>query len=96
MMTEHNIFKIGNIVTTNDTNALLILAVNDYQICVQDLLNEDFSVLTKTEHAYNLFDPKVVLYECLKETVNELDISKQDKEHILNGMYIVIDKFILK
>jgi len=88
------LFKVGNIITTNESNAFKILGVNESDICVQNLLNLDFEVLNKTHHKYTLFNPKIVLKNELKSILNDTEISKKDKEFILEQMNCRIDKFI--
>lgn len=87
-------FEVGKIITTNGMNALLILGVNESDICVQDLLSRDFSIMGKTHHNYEEFDPKIVLVKCLDEVLSETDTTDKDKKHIMSQMYIRIQNFI--
>ncbi len=89
------IFKKGNIITTNERNAFEILGVNESEICVRDLITEDFSVFSKTEHTYSLFNPKIVLKNCIKEVVDDTEISIHDKEFITDNINILLEKFII-
>jgi len=90
-----DLFKVGNIITTNEMNGLRVLAVNESDICVQDLLNLDFSVLSKTEHDYKLFDVKIVLKNDLKSILDDTDMNQKDTEYVLEQMNCRIDKFII-
>jgi len=94
--TMENLFKVGNIISTNDSNAFEILGENEYSVCVRDLLTQDFSVMDKTEHTYTLFNPKMVLKNVLKEILEdtEAEISKKDKDFIFDAMSVRIDKFL--
>ncbi len=78
-----DIFKKGNRITTNRLNCFEVLDVNEYEICCKDLLNGDFSVFSKTEHKFEIFDVKLVLELSLKEILEETEISEKDKQHVL-------------
>lgn len=88
------IFKKGNRITTNKLNCFEILDVNDYQICCKDLLTDDFSVFSKTEHNFEIFDAKLVLVNTLKEVIEETDISDENIQHILTQMNSRINKWL--
>lgn len=88
-------FKTGNLITTNGMNGLRVIDSNDSDIVVKDLLTDDFSVLSKTEHTYELFDPRAVLRNELKAILNDAEIKENDKAFILHQMCLRIDKFIL-
>lgn len=90
-------FKTGNLITTNRMNGLEVIASNEHDIVVRDLLNGDFSVLSKTEHDYELFDAKTVLKNELKSILSNTseEINKKDMDFIIYQMNARIDKFIL-
>jgi hypothetical protein len=89
------LFKVGNIITTNEMNGFKILGVNETDICVQNLLTLDFEVFNKTHHRYTLFNPKTVLKNELKSILDDIEISEKDKGFILEQMNCRIDKFII-
>lgn len=89
-----DIFKIGNIITTNGSNALQVISSNDYQICVKDLLNNDLSVMTKTEHNYKLFNPKQMLKNALNEIIMDAEIGASKADFIRSEMGARIEKFL--
>lgn len=90
-------FKTGNLITTNRMNGLEVIASNEHDIVVRDLLNGDFSVLSKTGHDYELFDAKTVLKNELKSILSDTseEINKKDMDFIIYQMNARIDKFIL-
>jgi hypothetical protein len=88
------IFEKGNKITTNNRNCFVILDVNDDSICCKDLLTNDFSIFSKTEHKFELFDSKKVLKNCLKEVVEETKIDNVDKHHILSIMIKYFDLWL--
>lgn len=89
-----NIFETGNIITTNGSNALQVISSNDYQICVRDLLNNDLSVMTKTEHDYEPFNPKQVLKNVLNEIIMDAEIGASKADFIRTQMNARIEKFL--
>jgi len=89
-----SIFKVGNRITTNNLNVFEILGVNESDICVVDLLNGDFSVMSKTEHKYELTNLKVIFNYTLKEVIQETNISKEDKEFVCEQMSYRFNKWL--
>lgn len=89
-----DIFETGNIITTNGSNALKIIISNDYQICVRDLLNNDLSVMTKTEHDFEPFNPKQALKKALNEIIMDAKIGASKADFIRREMGARIEKFL--
>jgi hypothetical protein len=89
-----DIFKKGNRITTNGLNCFEILDANDHYISCKDLLTDDFSIFSKTEHKFEIFDAKVVLVNALKEVMDETEASTKDKQDILNYINSCIDKWL--
>ena len=89
-----SIFKVGNRITTNNLNVFEILGVNESDICVVDLLNGDFSVMSKTEHKYELTNLKVIFNNTLYGVLNDTNISKKDKDFIREQMSYRFNKWL--
>ena len=51
------------------------MEVNDDSICCRDLLTNEFSIFSKTEHLFEIFDIKKVLKNCLKDVVEETEVT---------------------
>ena len=51
-----NIFEKGNKITTNRLNCFEVIDVNKHQVVCRDLLTDDFSVFSKTEHNFEKAD----------------------------------------
>ena len=66
-----DLFKKGNKITINGRNCFLILDVNESDIACKDLLTDDFDVFSKTEHNFELFDPKKVIPLCVDEMMDD-------------------------
>lgn len=81
-----DIFEKGNIITTNRRNCLEVIDYNDYQVVCKDLLTNDFSVFSKTEHNFEKADVKIILELSLKEILDDTEINDKDKEYIINQM----------
>lgn len=81
-----NIFEKGNRITTNRLNCFEVIDVNDSQVACRDLLTDDFSVFSKTEHEFEKADIKLILELSLKEILEETEINDEDKQHILLQM----------
>lgn len=45
-----NILEKGKKITTNRRNLFEVIDVNEHQVVCEDLLTDDFSVFSKTEH----------------------------------------------
>ncbi len=88
-------FETGNLITTNGMNGLRIIDSNESDIVVKCLLTDDFSILSKTEHKYELFDPRTILRNELKAILKDMNIAESEKSHLLHEMHLRIDKFIL-
>ena len=83
-------FKINSLITTNGSNILKVLGINEHDIVVQNTLNGDFSVLSKTEHNYKEANIKEILKQSVIECVN--DYNANDEIHkFINNM---IDKWL--
>jgi transposase len=89
-----NIFKKGNKITTNRLNCFEVIDDNDYQVVCRDLLTDDFSVFSKTEHKFEIADIKLILELSLKEIIEETEISEKDKQHILFQMGCRLSRWI--
>lgn len=85
---DKNLFNTGNIITTNNQNCLEIIASNTDEIVCRDLLTDDFCILKKTEHKYELADTRIILELSLHEIIHEVkdEISEKAKQHILQQM----------
>ena len=59
------------------------MEVNDDSICCRNLLTNDFSIFSKTEHAFEIFDIKKVLKICLKDVIEETEVSKEKYKEYL-------------
>ena len=81
-----NIFEKGNKITTNRLNCFEVIDVNEHQVVCRDLLTDDFSVFSKTEHKFEKANIKLILELSLKEILEETEISGKDKQHILLQM----------
>ena len=81
-----NIFEKGNKITTNRLNCFEVIDANDSQVVCKDLLTDDFSVFSKTEHKFEKADIKQILELSLKEILEETEINDKDKQHILLQM----------
>ena len=81
-----DIFVKGNRITTNRLNCFEVIDVNDSQVVCRDLLTDDFSVFSKTEHKFEKANIKLILELSLKEIIEETEISDKDKQHVLLQM----------
>ena len=73
----------------------MILDINESDISCKDLLTDDFSILTKTEHNYKLFDIKKSLEMALCEIISDTDCLSDDKRFIIAQMKCRIEKWII-
>ena len=81
-----NIFEKGNKITTNRLNCFEVIDVNEHQVVCRDLLTDDFSVFSKTEHKFEKANVKLILVLSLKEILEETEINDKDKQHVLLQM----------
>jgi hypothetical protein len=83
-------FKINSLITTNNRNIFKVLGVNEHDIAVQDTLNGDFNVLSKTEHEYKEANIKEILKQSVVDCVNDYQGDKEIHK-LINNM---IDKWL--
>ncbi len=87
-------FEIENKITTNGLNYFEIIAVNEYQIVVKDLLTGEFNIFSKTQHKFEQANVKIILQNSLTEILNEIEILDKDRKHILEQMSNRIYKWL--